>query len=169
MNSMMAEFIRLNSKSGEMHHLHATGNGQNGVNRMQERLSEHGMYGIPEWEEIVPYINNMGTVMTAADLILCRAGASTLAELTNIGRASVLVPSPNVTNNHQEKNARQVENIGGAVVLTESECSGEILYNTVLGLIRDPERIARMEEASKKLGQPEAGEKIAQVILSHIN
>lgn len=169
MNRMMADFIRLNSKSGEMHHIHATGNGHNGVARMNERLSERGLYGLPEWEDIRPYIDDMGIVMTAADLVLCRAGASTLAELTNVGRAAVLVPSPNVTNHQQEKNAREIENIGGAVVLTEAECSGEMLYNTVLGLIRDPDRIARMEKALKKIGQPEAREKILQVILSHIN
>lgn len=169
MNRMMADFISLNSKSGEVHHIHATGNGKEGVARMTERLSERGLYGLPSWEDLRPYIDNMGTVMTAADVVLCRAGASTIAELTGVGRASILVPSPNVTNNHQEKNAREVENVGGALVLTEAECSGELLYNSVLGLIRDPERIARMEKASKEMGQPEACEKIAKVIQSYIN
>lgn len=169
MNRMMADFIRLNSKSGEVHHIHATGNGKEGVARMTEGLSERGLYGLPSWEDLRPYIDNMGTVMTAADVVLCRAGGSTIAELTGVGRASILVPSPNVANNEQEKNAREVENAGGAVVLTEAECSGELLYNSVLGLVRDPERIARMEKASKEMGQPEAREKIVKVIQSYIN
>ncbi len=169
MNRMMADFISLNSKSGEMHHIHATGRGRDGLERMKEMLGERGLYGLPQWEDIRPYIDNMGTVMTAADVVLCRAGASTIAELTGLGRACVLVPSPNVTNNHQEKNAREVEKAGGAVVLTENAISGEVLYNTVLGLIRDPGRIKRMERACKEMGQPEACEKIVKVILSHIN
>ncbi|MGM9521734.1 MAG: UDP-N-acetylglucosamine--N-acetylmuramyl-(pentapeptide) pyrophosphoryl-undecaprenol N-acetylglucosamine transferase [Oscillospiraceae bacterium] len=169
MNHKMADFIRLNSKSGAMRHIHATGNGEAGVSRMIERLSECGVYGLPDWVDLRPYIDNMGTVMAAADIVLCRAGASTIAEITGLGRASVLVPSPNVTNNHQEKNARQLEKAGGAVVLTEDSCSGELLYNTVIGLLRDKERLSMLEKNSARLGQPDACKKIVDVILSLVN
>jgi UDP-N-acetylglucosamine--N-acetylmuramyl-(pentapeptide) pyrophosphoryl-undecaprenol N-acetylglucosamine transferase len=169
MNHKMADFIRLNSKSGAMWHIHATGNGENGVSRMIERLSECGVYGLPEWEDLRPYIDNMGLVMTAADIVICRAGASTLAEITKVGRASILVPSPNVTNNHQEKNARHLEKEGGAIVVTEDNSSGEQLYNTVIGLLREPNRLAQLEKNAAKLGEPEATKKIVDVILSNIN
>lgn len=169
MNGKMADFIKLNSRSGELWHIHATGGGKTGVTYMLDRLSERGLYGLPEWEDIRPYIDNMGTVMTAADIVLCRAGASTLAELTSIGRAAILVPSPNVTNNHQEKNARQLEKAGAVSVITEPECSGEGLYNTVLGIIRDRERLTRMETASRQAGVPDALERITDIILSMIN
>lgn len=169
MNGKMADFIKLNSKSGELWHIHATGGGKSGVTHMVERLSERGVYGLPAWEDLRPYIDNMGTVMTAADVVLCRAGASTLAELTNIGRAAILVPSPNVTNNHQEKNARQLEKAGAASVITEPECSGESLYNAVLGIIRDRKRLERMETASRRAGVPDALERITDIVLSMIN
>ncbi len=169
MNHMMADFIRLNSKSGAMWHIHATGNGQTGVSRMVERLNECGVYGLPDWEDLRAYIDNMGVVMAASDLVICRAGASTLAELTNMGRAAVLVPSPNVTNNHQVKNARELEKSGAAVVLTEENCSGQLIYNTAIGILRDRERLEFLEKNAAKLGQPEATSKIIGTILSLIN
>lgn len=169
MNGKMADFIKINAKSGELWHIHATGGGKEGVTCMVERLTERGLYGLPEWVDLRPYINDMGIVMSAADVVLCRAGASTLAELTSIGRAAVLVPSPNVTNNHQEKNARQLEKVGAASVFTEPECSGESLYNAVLSIIRDKDRLARMENASRKAGVPDALGRITDIILSMIN
>lgn len=165
MNGMMAEFIRLNARSGAMLHLHATGNGDTGLEKMRERLGKVNVYGLPEWENLRGYIDNMGTVMTAADLILCRAGASTLAEITALGRACILVPSPNVTNDQQTKNARELEKAGGAVVLTEDTCTGEILYNTASALLRDRDRLTAMENASRALGVTDACDRIVNEIL----
>ena len=168
MNSKMAEFIRLNCRSGAVRHLHATGSGEAGVKRMIERLGTLGVYGLPDWVDIMPYIDNMGTEMTAADLILCRAGASTLAEITALGRAAVLVPSPNVTNDQQTKNARELEKAGGAVVLTEEGLTGERLYNTVVGLLRDKERIFSLERGSAALGVKDACSRIVENILDFL-
>ena len=165
MNSMMAEFISLNARSGAMLHLHATGNGETGLDRMRERLGKVNVYGLPQWEDLRAYIDNMGPVMTAADLVLCRAGASTLAELTALGRASILVPSPNVTNDQQTKNARELEKAGGAVVLTEDSCTGEKLYNTAAALLRDRDRLASMEKASRAMGVTDACDRIVNEIL----
>ena len=164
MNSKMADFIRLNSRSGAMHHLHATGNGDTGVARMIERLGEMGVYGLPAWVDLRPYIDDMGLVMTAADLILCRAGASTLAEITALGRASILVPSPNVTNDQQTKNARELEKAGGAILVSEEGLTGEQLYNTAVSLIRDRARLDALERGSAKLGVRDASGKIVEVI-----
>ena len=80
----------------------------------------------------------MPTVMVAADLVLCRGGASTLSELTAIGKPAVIVPSPNVTNHHQEKNANVLARQGGAVVLLEPVCSGDTLYQTTQDLLGAP-------------------------------
>ena len=71
-------------------------------------------------------------VMRAADLVICRAGASTISEITALAAPAILVPSPYVTNNHQEKNARILEQHGGAVVLLEADASGEALYRAAL-------------------------------------
>ncbi len=164
MNSMMAEFIRLNARSGLMRHIHATGNGNAGLARMRERLSSLGVYGLPDWEDIRPYIDNMGTLMAAADLILCRSGASTLAELTALGRACVLVPSPNVTGDQQTKNARELERVGAAVVIPEDVCTGEQLYNTAVSLLRDRERLLSLEREARSLGVTDATERILSVV-----
>ncbi len=169
MNSMMADFIRLNAASGAMLHLHATGNGETGLDKMRERLDRIHVSGLPQWETVQAYIDNMGPVMTAADLILCRAGASTLAEITALGRACVLVPSPNVTNDQQTKNARELEKAGGAVVLTESECTGKKLYDAACSLIEDKKRLEAMEKASRALGVPDACDRIAGEILNLIH
>ncbi len=165
MNSKMAEFIRLNARSGAMRHIHATGNGDAGMARMVERLGSMGVYGLPDWEELRPYIDNMGTLMAAADIILCRAGASTMAELTALGRAAILVPSPNVTNNHQEKNARALERSGGALVFTEDNCTGEQLYNAAVSLLRDRDRLTAMENASRAVGVTDSCARISGEIL----
>lgn len=168
MNQMMPDFIRRNTESGAFNHIHATGGGEEGRKKMLSRLEEAGVR--PDRQtEIRPYIDNMGTVMTAADVILCRSGASTLAEITALGRACVLVPSPYVTNNHQEKNARAVEKAGGAAVLTEDECTGVILFDKVCELLKDSKKLSDMELASRKLGAPEAALTIANIILSSVH
>ena len=94
------------------------------------------------------YIYNMPTVMAAADLFISRAGASTLNEIAAAGTPSMIVPSPNVTNNHQEKNARVLEAGGGAVVLLEKDCTPEKLYSLIRELLADD---ARRAEMSRKL------------------
>jgi UDP-N-acetylglucosamine--N-acetylmuramyl-(pentapeptide) pyrophosphoryl-undecaprenol N-acetylglucosamine transferase len=77
--------------------------------------------------ELREYIYDMATVMQAADLVICRGGASTISEITALQKPSIIVPSPNVTDNHQEKNARVLEARGAAKVLLESECDGRAL------------------------------------------
>ncbi len=166
MNEKMAEFIALNAESGAMHHIHATGGGERGMDIMRRRLAEQGMDELPPWEEVRPYIDNMGTLMAAADLIVCRSGASTLAELTKVGRASVLVPSPNVTNNHQEKNARELERAGCAEVVMEDTVTGRGLYETVRDLLENKEKLAALERNARRLGRPNARERIVEEILA---
>lgn len=115
--------------------------------------------------DVRPYIYDMPLVMDAADLVLCRAGASTLAELTCIGKPAILVPSPNVTNNHQERNARVLERAGGARVLLEGEFTAETLYAAVCELLNDPRQLSEMGANMKAAGVPDATERIAETIL----
>jgi len=115
-----------------------------------------------------PYIYDMPRVMAAADLVMCRSGASTLAELTAMGKPAVLVPSPNVTNNHQEKNARVLEEAGGARVFLEGEFSPESLYEEVCSMISEPQRLDVMSAAMTKAGVPDATDKIVDIILGFV-
>ena len=118
----------------------------------------HGM-------DVREYIYDMPLVMAAADLVVCRSGASTLSELTVLGRPAILVPSPNVVNNHQEKNARVLERAGAAVLIPESEITDDKLLGAVSLLLSRPGTLEAMAEQMKKIGEADATEKIAEIIL----
>ena len=93
------------------------------------------------------YIYDMPQVLAAADLIICRAGAATIAEVCASGTPCIMVPSPNVTGNHQEKNARVLEDAGAAAVVREADCDGRSLYETAKAILSDPERTGGMRTA----------------------
>ncbi len=113
---------------------------------------------------VVPYLDPIVDQMAAADLVVCRAGAMTIGELSAIGRAAILVPFAAATNNHQELNARVVERAGGAVVLTEAELSPEKLASAITEIVADPMRAERMGNASKTLALPAATKTIVDLI-----
>lgn len=111
------------------------------------------------------FIYDMPLVMAAADLVICRAGAATISEAAASGTPCIMVPSPNVTDNHQEKNARVLEKHGAAIVLRESECSGETLYETAKAVLSDPERRRSMTSAAHKMAVVDAAERIYDVAM----
>lgn len=117
--------------------------------------------------DVREYIYDMPLVMAAADLIMCRSGASTLGELAALGKPAVLVPSPNVTNNHQEKNARLLEKCGAAVVMTEGGFTPAGLYEKVCALLEDREALDNMSRAMKSVGRADSTDKIAELVLSY--
>jgi len=105
----------------------------------------------------------MPRVISAADLVLCRAG-TTLSEIAAAAKPALIVPSPNVTGNHQEKNARVIEGRGAAVVMRESECTGEGLLEAVLELLGDREKLQTMSENMMKIAVLDATERIYKTI-----
>ena len=166
MNGAMEDFIRLNYEEQRFRHIHATGGGERGLEAMERNLKATQVTALrASGIELKAYIYDMPKVMAAADLILCRGGASTLAELAAMGKPAVLVPSPYVTRNHQEENARALERGGGAVVLREAECGGATLYDVVSELLADPRRLSLMGEDMKSMGKPDATETITKLVL----
>lgn len=163
MNGVMTGFIELAGRDPGFNLIHAAGNA--GYEVMLGELEEKA----PDYKsgamELREYIYDMPRVMAAADLIMCRAGASTLAELTYMGKPVILVPSPNVTNNHQEKNARVIEKAGGARVLLEGEFDSASLLELVKSLLADREGLDVMSGAMLSLAVPDAADKIAGIIL----
>ena len=115
--------------------------------------------------EVREYIYDMPCVMAAADLILCRAGASTISELCYMAKPVVMVPSPNVTNAHQEKNARVLERAGGAKLLLEGEFDAKSLLDDIKSLLDDSNKLDTMSEAMRSLAVPEATDRICSMIL----
>lgn len=114
--------------------------------------------------EVVPYIDNMAEVMAAADLVVSRSGAITVSEIAALGKASVLIPSPNVVRNHQEQNAREFEKNNAASLIVESELTSDALYNKITELISNKEKMHQMEQNVKKLGKRDALDKIYELI-----
>ena len=165
MNALMESFANIAAKREEFILIHSAGKG--GYDKLKSVLDEKCPDRLEKGVDVRPYIYDMPRVMAAADLIMCRSGASTLAELSAIGKPAVLVPSPNVTNNHQEKNARVLETAGGAKVYLEGEFDAESLYCDICSMINDEELLRSMSGAMAASGQPEARDKIADIILGY--
>src|SRR5690606_9712451 len=106
--------------------------------------------------KILPYIHNMPEVLAAASLVVSRAGASFLSEITAVGVPAILIPSPNVTGNHQQPNAESLARKGAAIMILERDLTGEALFGQIAGIMRDPDRRRSMAAASRALGKPEA-------------
>ncbi len=168
MNEVMAEMIAMNSENGSFRHIHAAGVGRYGAGRLREMLAEKGVEPENSLTDLRDYIYDMPKVMSAADLVLCRAGASTLGELAAIGKPAVIIPSPYVTNDHQTKNAMVLANAGAARVLHEKEVSGQALYATVCELLSDENTLAEMEANMRKLGAKDATEILVGLVLDKV-
>ncbi|MCL4811701.1 MAG: undecaprenyldiphospho-muramoylpentapeptide beta-N-acetylglucosaminyltransferase [Vicinamibacteraceae bacterium] len=113
---------------------------------------------------VVPYITDMAGTMAGADLLVCRAGATTLAEVTAAGRPAILVPLPTATDDHQRRNAEALAGEGAAVLLPQTEIVGSRLAREVLSLLDDEPRRLAMGEAARRLARPDA----ARVIAAHV-
>lgn len=164
MNENMADMMALEQKDGfPFHHIHATGSF--GKEWMPKRVEHNGVdYKSCQALDIREYIYNMPTVMAAADVMIGRAGSATCNEIAASGLPCILVPSPNVTNNHQEKNARVLESAGGAVVLLEKDCTPRRLYETVQQLLADEPLRKKMSAALHGQVKINSAERICDII-----
>ena len=125
-------------------------------------------YAAAGWTaRVVPYVEDMAGAYAAADLVICRAGANSVAELSAVARAAVLVPFPHATHGHQDANARALVDAGAALLVREAEAGGGRLGALVLELLRDPARRQAMEAAARRLGAPQAAEKLADLLLEY--
>ena len=162
MNEAMLDMFEKERENGfPFHHVHAVG--KSGWETMETALRQRELALCPDLD-VRQYIYNMATVMRAADLVICRAGASTVSELTALGVPAIMVPSPYVTNNHQEKNARALETHGGVEVLLEQDSSGQALFQTAAGILHDDVRREAMASAMAELGIRDAAQRIYETV-----
>lgn len=161
MNTAMEGFIHRMRSDRHFRLIYATGKQYYAA--VRTRLEAEGP--LPAVADVREYIYDMPLVMSAADVILCRGGASTISELTYLGMPAVIVPSPNVVNNHQENNARVLEKAGAAKMLLEGAFDGDRLYDTVTELLYDGAALEKMHKASLQLGVPDAADRIASMVL----
>ena len=163
-NNAMVELIAENHCNKNLYFLHATG--QFGL-WVPDKLREKGVD--PDKEdnvEIREYIADMARCMSAADIVICRAGASSLSEIEALGKASILIPSPNVAENHQYHNAMALTQKDAAVLIEEKDLNAESFGKVFSSLINDEGRIKTLSENAKKLAITDAKEKIADIIVS---
>ena len=164
MNEAVADLFALEAAEGYPYqHIHATGSF--GWEWMPQKVADKGVdlsknAGITMQE----YIYNMPTVMAAADIIISRAGASSCNEIAASGTPCILIPSPNVTDNHQEKNARALSDNGAAVLVLEKDCTAQTLMDQIRGLLSQPDRYRDMSKALLKLSVPDSAEKLCDII-----
>jgi|SRR5215211_1629937 UDP-N-acetylglucosamine--N-acetylmuramyl-(pentapeptide) pyrophosphoryl-undecaprenol N-acetylglucosamine transferase len=144
--------------------LHACGRGFEPVVRAAWAAADPAGRGLTV--QVVPFIDRMDLAYAAADLVLTRAGGSTIAELTVAGVPAVLVPLARATAGHQAANARAVAVTGGAVVVDDPDLAGPRLAATVAPLLVDPERLAAMAKAMRGLGRPDAAQELAALVVA---
>jgi UDP-N-acetylglucosamine--N-acetylmuramyl-(pentapeptide) pyrophosphoryl-undecaprenol N-acetylglucosamine transferase len=106
----------------------------------------------------------MFTEFAKADLVICRAGATTCAELAAAGKASIMVPLPTAADDHQRKNAEALQRAGASKMILQSELTGEHLAIVISDLIGSPDEITAMEAAAKEMGRADAAEKTVDII-----
>lgn len=160
MSAHTVDFVECWAAEGRrFHYIHAAGRD---YEDMRAQLCRRGISVTDS--QVRPYIDDMPVVMAAADLVICRAGASTLGEITALGKPAILVPSPFVAANHQYKNAKVLSDRGGAVLMEEKDCTGERLYRTALELLADGGRRAAMGKALKALSAPHAAQDIYRAL-----
>ena len=162
-NEVVADLCAWEQKENKpVLHIHATG--QYGVELFKNLEKEKG-FAPGESLEVREYINNMPELLAAADLVISRAGALTLAELEAEGRAAVLIPSPNVAENHQYYNAMELQKAGAAVVIEEKDLTGEKLISTVSGLLSEPGKLAAMGRNARSLSVDDSLDRIVDALL----
>lgn len=164
MNEVIKELIVESGENPGFNLIHSSGKSE------YKSLVDFLRANAPDYESrgmyVREYIFNTAELMRAADLVICRAGASTLAEITASGTPAIIVPSPHVTNNHQEKNARLIENADAAKVILDSELGGTILLQEIEELLSDRKKLEQMSLNMKALGHPDAAYKIAESVLA---
>lgn len=161
LNRAVLTLMEREKEMSAIYHCHATGKRE--YDAVRAEFCARGLDSCGRLE-LLPYIENMPRRMAEADLVICRAGAMSISELAAAGAPAVLVPSPNVTGDHQYKNAKVLADAGAAVLLTESVLA-EQLCECVLTLLREWERREALSEAISAFARPEANRMIYEDIL----
>jgi UDP-N-acetylglucosamine--N-acetylmuramyl-(pentapeptide) pyrophosphoryl-undecaprenol N-acetylglucosamine transferase len=149
--AMVAALPRLMQGSTTLRIQHQTGTAD-----FEKVVAAYLDAGWGEHVEVRSYIDNMVADFAVADLVVCRAGATTTAELIAAGKASIMVPFPQAADDHQRKNAEALQTAGAARMILQHDLSGDRLADEIEKLVQAPQELDRMEEASRKLAHGDA-------------
>ncbi|WP_295085691.1 undecaprenyldiphospho-muramoylpentapeptide beta-N-acetylglucosaminyltransferase [Ruminococcus sp.] len=162
-NDTMTEVLKWHtSKKLDINHIH--GYGGMGKETFPQAMKNAGIPFKSDRLRITEYINDMDVCLAAADLVICRSGASTLAELEAAGKASILIPSPIVAGNHQYHNAMVLVNAGAAVVIEQKDVTNERMIDEIEKLYNDTAKVKSMSESAAKLHLADTNDRILAVI-----
>ncbi len=159
-NEAVTELIKWHNKTGEFYHIHATG--KSGYDMMCENLSD---ITLNDKITVKEYIYDMDLCMAAADLVIGRAGAITLSEISVCGKPAILIPSPYVSENHQYHNAMTLKRVGAAEVIEEKYLTGDKLIDTVKSLCEDKSTLKAMAENARKNAITDSNERIYKQVM----
>ncbi|MDX1584430.1 MAG: UDP-N-acetylglucosamine--N-acetylmuramyl-(pentapeptide) pyrophosphoryl-undecaprenol N-acetylglucosamine transferase, partial [Thermoanaerobaculia bacterium] len=156
--AMKGALDHLEDLSGRIEIVHQTGPGD------EEGVRARYLSSAFTGANVTPFIEDMAGAMARSDIVVCRAGAITVGELAAVGRAAILVPFALASDDHQEFNARSVEEGGGAIVLTEAELTPQRLADEIRELVTDAKRIDEMGKSAGRLGAPDATTRIVEML-----
>lgn len=164
LNDAMFDILLRHAEDGSCYHIHSVGtNGGEYLDKFKEAGFVDGRKGTVE---IRQYIDNMDVCMAAADLVIGRAGASSLSEIEAMGKASILIPSPYVAENHQYHNAMALVNRNAARLIEEKDLTSEKLQSVMDELLSDKEKLFEIEKNAKNMSIADARRRIADIIVS---
>jgi len=157
-NAMIGALDHLNGTRETMRVVHQTGEAD--FEKVRTAYSEHG------WEsaDVRPYISDMMHEFERANILICRAGATTCAEIAAAGKAAIMIPLPTAADDHQRKNAEAMQNAGAAKMIVQDQLSPEGLASVLAELSNSPETIAKMEQAAKNLSREDAAGATVDII-----
>lgn len=122
---------------------------------------------LKDYQRIVPYLDDMTNSLSASDIVIGSAGATSLSEITALGKASIIIPKAYTAENHQEYNAKSVSENGAGICILESELTDELLSSTLFDILNNEDKLRSMEQNSKKIGKPEAVVDIYKEIINN--
>lgn len=167
MNEAIFEFMKeFAPKNPNVLHIHSTGD--IGAEEFRDRFAAAGLDKLPNIK-LYDYIEDMPTKMAAADLVICRAGAMTVSEISMMKKAAIFIPSPNVAENHQYKNAKLLADKNAALVIEEKELTAERLYGEIDSLLKDDERRSTMSDNVGAFSNPNANKLIFDEVMRLVN
>jgi UDP-N-acetylglucosamine--N-acetylmuramyl-(pentapeptide) pyrophosphoryl-undecaprenol N-acetylglucosamine transferase len=155
---MVAAAARLAADDAHLHLTHQTGDRD--VEMVRAAYRQAGLQA-----DVEPFLYDMGRHLRQADVIVCRAGATTLAEITAAGKAAILIPLPTATDDHQRKNAEALASSGGAEVLLQQDLTGAVIADRILALTRDRARRTRIAATAFAMARPDAAKVIVDRLL----
>lgn len=168
LNDAMFDILLESANNDKYYHIHSVGtNGGEFLEKFKENGFVDGKKGLVKGNvEVRQYIDDMDTCMSGADLVIGRAGASSLSEIEALGKASILIPSPYVAENHQFHNAMALVNRGAGSIIEEKDLTTASLKEAIDSMLSNPAKLIQIEENAKNMAITDARERIADIIIS---